>query len=81
MPAFFTEKFAVDFAAEWIAAWNARDLDRILKHYARDIEFESPFVSRLLHSNENILRGVGLLRIYFSRGLNTRVSRICWRRR
>ena len=70
MPASFTEKFAVDFAAEWIAAWNARDLDRILKHYARDIEFTSPFVGRLLPSNRNTLRGIALLRIYFSRALN-----------
>jgi len=31
MNAFFTEQFAVDFATEWIAAWNVRDLDRILK--------------------------------------------------
>ena len=66
----FSEKFAVDFAAEWIAAWNARDLDRILKHYARDIEFTSPFVSQLLHNHGNTLRGIALLRVYFSRALN-----------
>jgi hypothetical protein len=70
MPAFFTEKFAVDFAAEWIAAWNARDLDRILKHYSRDVEFTSPFVSRLLQNNQNTLRGIAALRIYFGRALN-----------
>ena len=70
MPALFTEKFAVDFAAEWIAAWNARDLDLILKHYARDIEFTSPFVSRLLPNSEKTLRGIAVLRIYFSRALN-----------
>jgi len=34
MNAFFSEQIAADFAAKWIAAWNARDLDRILKHYA-----------------------------------------------
>ena len=27
------------FAAEWIAAWNAHDLDRILAHYAEGIVF------------------------------------------
>ena len=70
MNAFFTEQFAVDFAAEWIAAWNARDLDRILKPYARDIEFRSPFVSRLLNSNANSFRGIAVLRVYFGRALN-----------
>jgi hypothetical protein len=70
MPALLAEKFAVDFAAEWIAAWNAHDLDLILKHYARDIEFTSPFVRRLLPTNEKTLRGIDLLRIYFSHALN-----------
>jgi ketosteroid isomerase-like protein len=30
------------FAEEWIAAWNARDLERILSHYTEDVEFASP---------------------------------------
>ena len=30
------------FAEEWVAAWNARDLDRILAHYAPDIVFRAP---------------------------------------
>ena len=70
MKTLFNEKFAVDFASEWIAAWNARELDRILRHYARDVELASPFVSRILNNNENILRGNATLRVYFSRALN-----------
>jgi hypothetical protein len=61
---------AADFAAEWIAAWNAHDLERILEHYAPDIEFTSPLVSRLLNRNENTLRGVAALRVYFRQALN-----------
>ena len=30
------------FAAEWIEAWNAHDLERILAHYADDFEMASP---------------------------------------
>ncbi len=30
------------FAEDWIAAWNAHDLARILEHYAEDIVFHSP---------------------------------------
>jgi len=33
--------------------WNARDLDGILAHYARDVEFISPFVSRFLSYKQN----------------------------
>jgi len=28
----------VSHAQEWIAAWNAHDLERILAHYADDVE-------------------------------------------
>ena len=58
------------FAADWIAAWNERDLDRILAHYSRDIEFTSPFVSRFLGQDKHNLRGIAVLRVYFSRALN-----------
>ncbi len=33
---------AESFAREWIAGWNARDLDAILAHYAEDVIFSSP---------------------------------------
>jgi len=58
------------FATEWIAAWNARDLDRILAHYARDVEFTSPYVRRMLDRNRDTLHGIAVLRVYFSRALN-----------
>ena len=48
MNAFFSEQIAVDFAAKWIAAWNARDLDRILKHYAFEEKWNE-FESRSSH--------------------------------
>jgi ketosteroid isomerase-like protein len=34
-------------AADWYAAWNARDPKRIAALYADDIEFASPFVAAL----------------------------------
>ena len=33
---------AESFARQWIADWNARDLDSILSHYAEDVIFTSP---------------------------------------
>ena len=38
-------KWAREFAVEWIAAWNAHDLDRILSHYADDFEMRSPLIA------------------------------------
>ncbi len=65
-----TPELVVAFASEWIEAWNARDLDRILKHYARDVVFTSPFVCRILGRNQNTVRGIAERRVYFSRALN-----------
>ncbi len=70
MNSIFTPKFSAAFAAGWIEAWNSRELERILKHYARDIEFTSPFVSQMLNSDNNTVRGIALLRVYFTRALN-----------
>ena len=30
------------FAEEWVAAWNAHDLERILAHYRDDFEIITP---------------------------------------
>jgi hypothetical protein len=58
------------FALDWIAAWNSRDLTRILRHYAPEVEFSSPFVSRLIGPDHNTVRGLAVLRLYFTRALN-----------
>jgi len=63
---------AIEFAShsqEWIAAWNAHDLERILAFYADDVELISPFVARLLPEAGGILRGKEVLREYFTRAL------------
>jgi ketosteroid isomerase-like protein len=56
-------------AADWLDAWNAHDLDRIMAHYAEGIEFTSPFVVRLLGDADGTLRGKEALRAYFGRAL------------
>jgi hypothetical protein len=65
-----TPQFSAAFVAGWIDAWNSRELERILKHYARDIEFTSPLVGQLLNGNYHTVRGIAPLRIYFARALN-----------
>ena len=63
----FAEEEARQFAGEWIAAWNNRDLDAILAHYAEDVEFVSPFAVRLLGDPTGTVRGKAALRAYFGR--------------
>lgn len=64
-----TEAAAKTFAAEWIAAWNAHDLDRILSHYADDVRFTSPFVQRITGQQDGVVQGIPALRAYFEAAL------------
>lgn len=61
--------FAAHFAAAWYSCWNAHDLDAILAHYSEDIEFTSPFVSRLAGNNSGVVLGRSALRSYFASAL------------
>ena len=48
---------AIDFAEraqEYISAWNAHDLERILAHYADDVEVASPLVPKLLSRSRQV---------------------------
>jgi hypothetical protein len=60
-----------EFARDWIAAWNAHDVERIMSHYADDVEYQSPFVARLAEAPDGTLRGSGAVRAYVQRGLET----------
>jgi hypothetical protein len=56
------------FARDWIAAWNARDLDAILGHYADDIVFLSPYAERVIGTGR--VEGLAALRSYWRKGLD-----------
>lgn len=64
-----TEIEAEEFASEWIASWNAHDLDRIMAHYDDDVEYLSMFVSRLTGDETGRIRGKQHVREYLSKGL------------
>lgn len=57
------------FAAEWVAAWNAHDLDRIVSHYADDIELVSPRAAIVVPSSGGVIRGIAALRAYWTEAL------------
>jgi hypothetical protein len=64
-----TEAEAQEFALEWIAAWNSHDLDRILRHYADDVEVTSPLVETVLGPGRVTVRGKDSLREYWGGAL------------
>ena len=64
-----TEEDARAFADAWVAAWNRRDLDEIMSHYAKGVRLTSPLVTRRYGRSDGTLRGRKTLREYFEIGL------------
>jgi len=58
-------------ANDWVAAWNAHDLDQIMTHYEEAAELTSPVAAQLLGTPEGKVIGKENLRAYFQRGLQT----------
>jgi ketosteroid isomerase-like protein len=52
-----TKEFAHHFAEEWVASWNAHDLDRVLSHYTDDFEMTSPYIIAIANEPSGALRG------------------------
>ncbi|HEV7861746.1 MAG TPA: nuclear transport factor 2 family protein [Acidimicrobiia bacterium] len=68
-----SEADADAFVAEWMDAWNSHDLDRILEHYAADVEYYSPFIAQLAEPGgpgaDGRLVGKQAVRPYFAAAL------------
>ena len=60
---------AHEFAAEWIAAWNSGDLERIFALYADDFEMRSPLIAERGFSPDGVLRGKAAIRPYWGAGI------------
>jgi len=58
-------QWARAFAEEWIDAWNAHDLDRILSHYTDDFELTSPLIVERLGLPQGRLKGKEAIRAYW----------------
>ncbi len=57
-------------AGAWIEDWNSQDLDRIMRHYAEDVEFYSPSVEGRGGGKDGKLTGREALRTHFQKGLD-----------
>ena len=58
-----------EFAAEWVAAWNAHDLERVLSHYEDDVILTSPRIRLILGTQDGTIRGKPALRNYMGMAL------------
>ncbi|MFH1340785.1 MAG: nuclear transport factor 2 family protein [Pseudomonadota bacterium] len=54
---------------DWIAAWNSRDLERILALYADDSEMTSDRIQALGFDSTGTLRSKASLRMYWGKAL------------
>ncbi len=61
--------FAEHFAVEWISAWNARDINRILSHYTDDFEMASPVIVQLTGGQSGTLKGKPTVSAYWTKAL------------
>ena len=64
-----TEGDAQQFGLTWVEAWNSHDLDRILAHYASDVEVTSPLVETVLGPGRHTVKGKEALRAYWGPAL------------
>lgn len=62
-------EWAERFAADWIAAWNAHDLDAILIHYSDDVVFHSPRIALVMGGSADLVAGKPALARYWKKAL------------
>src|SRR3981189_2207240 len=65
-----TREDAWNLAKQWVAAWNAHDLDSIMMHFDDAVELTSPVAAQLLSTSDGKVIGKANLRAYFQRGLS-----------
>lgn len=64
-----TKEDAWKLAEDWVAAWNAHDLELILAHYEDGVELTSQVAAQLLGTADGRVVGKANLRAYFQKGL------------
>jgi len=60
---------AIEFAREWEAAWNRRDVEAVLQHFHEDVVFTSPVAKQIGFAEDGVVRGKDALRRYWTLGL------------
>ena len=63
-----TREKTADYVKRWVAAFESKDLDRVLAFYANDVTFHSPLIARLSHDPSGTVHGKAALRAYVKKG-------------
>ena len=77
-----TRETVTAFATEWVSAWNALDIERVLIHFDEAVEFTSP--TALAVVGQETVRGKEALRDYWRaalgriQSLRFTVERVVW---
>jgi SnoaL-like domain len=77
-----TRDQACQLADEWAAAWNRRDVEKVLEHFSESITFTSP--SALKFVGVATVRGKPALRDYWNlalaqiRSMHFSIERVLW---
>jgi steroid delta-isomerase len=66
----------IRFAEDWVAAWNRRDVEAVLAHYAEEAQFTSPIARSVV--GRTVLRNKQELADYW-RGALARISTLEFR--
>ncbi|WP_276013954.1 nuclear transport factor 2 family protein [Mycobacterium conspicuum] len=67
----------IAFSRQWVAAWNAHDVEAVLEHFHDDVVFTSPVAARLLPDTHGVVRGKSALRHYWTVAL-ARIPNLCF---
>lgn len=60
-----TAEQAQHLATEWVAAWNAHDIERVLQHYTDDFTIETPIAAQVVPESGGRLSGKDAVRAYW----------------
>jgi hypothetical protein len=63
------EAQAQHFAEDWVASWNAHDLERILSHYTADFSMTSPLIVQIAGEASGTLKGHAAVGAYWRKAL------------
>jgi ketosteroid isomerase-like protein len=69
MPAPYLPEMLAALGRQWVAAWNTRDVERVLALYADDVEMTSAYIPSLGFATSGTVQGKDSLRAYWGKAL------------
>lgn len=64
-----TREQALQFADEWVSAWNDHDIEAVLTHYTDDFEMSSPVMLQMGLGLNGTLKGKDKVRDYWQQAM------------